>query len=196
MSASAVAAYGDAVARLHWLVRHRDALRSGFERAWRRLPKHDAAALEDWASAAVELIEVNAGPACQLAFWSASAGGMASLRLQAASGRGAAAVCRHAGARAALACLEALPGAMGAAGQEEALRRWWQGMERLAREAADCVAPAARHTERLLADRSGRAFADFVAAGLKAYAIALVALIEDARIGALAMRRFPGLRRL
>jgi len=169
MSASAVAAYGDAAARLHRLVRHRDALRSGFERAWRRLPKHDAAALEDWASAAVELIEVNAGPACQLAFWSAAAGG-ASLRLQAANGRGAAAVCRHAGARAALACLEALPSAVGAVGQDEALRRWWQGLERLAREAADCVAPAARHAEKLLADRSGRVFADFVAAGLKAYA--------------------------
>jgi nitric oxide reductase NorD protein len=169
MSASAVAAYGGAAARLHRLIRHRDALRSGFERAWRRLPKHDAAALEDWAAAALELIEVNAGPACQLAFWNAAAGG-ASLRLQAASGRGAAAVCRHAGARAALACLEALPSVMGAAGQDEALRRWWQGLERLAREAADCVAPAVRHAEKLLADRSGRVFADFVAAGLKAYA--------------------------
>ena len=169
MSASAVAAYGDAAARLHRLVRHRDALRSGFERAWRRLPKHDAAALEDWAAAALELIEVNAGPACQLAFWNAAAGGL-SLRLQAASGRAAAAVCRHAGARAALACLEALPSAMGAAGQDEALRRWWQGLERLAREAADCVAPTARHAERLLADRRGRVFADFVAVGLKAYA--------------------------
>ncbi len=169
MSASAVAP-DDMAARLHRLLRHRDALRPGFEHAWRRLPKHDAAALEDWAAAAVELIEVNAGPACQLAFWSATAGGTASLRVQAASGRAAATVCRHAGARAALACLEALPGAMAAAGQDEALRRWWQGLERLARETADCVAPAARHAQRLLADRRGRVFADFVAAGLKAYA--------------------------
>ncbi len=165
-----ITAHGDAAARLHRLVRHRDALRSGFERAWRRLPKHDAAALEDWAAAALELIEVNAGPACQLAFWSAAAGGTASLRMQAASGRAAAAVCRDAGARAALACLEALPSAMGTADGDEALRRWWQGLERLAREAADCVAPAARHAQRLLADRRGRVFADFVAAGLKAYA--------------------------
>jgi len=170
MSASASIAPGDAASRLHRLVRYRDALRPGFERAWRHLPKHDAAALEDWAAAAVELIEVNAGPACQLAFWSAAAGGSAPLRLQAASGRGAAAVCRHAGARAALACLEALPSAVGAAGQDEALRRWWQGLERLAREAADCVAPVARHAERLLADRRGQMFADFVATGLKAYA--------------------------
>lgn len=174
MSASAHApaatAHGNAAARLHQLVRHRDALRSGFERAWRRLPKDDAAALEDWAAAALELAEVNAGPACQLAFWSVAAGGMVSLRMQAVSGRGAAAVCRHAGARAALACLEALPSAMGASGGDEASRRWWQGLERLAREAADCVAPAARHAQRLLADRSGRVFADFVASGLKAYA--------------------------
>ena len=174
MSASAhalpAAAHGDAAARLHRLVRHRDALRSGFERAWRRLPKHDAAALEDWAAAALELIEVNAGPACQLAFWSAASGGTASLAMQAVSGRGAAAVCRHAGARAALACLEALPNAVGTVGGDEALRRWWQGLEWLAREAADCVAPATRHTQRLLADRHGRVFADFVAAGLKAYA--------------------------
>ena len=170
MSASAAVLPGDAASRLHRLVRHRDALRSSFERAWRRLPKHDAAALEDWASAALELIEVNAGPACQLAFWSATAGGTASLRMQAVSGRAAAAVCRHAGARAALACLEALPAAVGEGCEDEALRRWWQGLDRLAQEAADCVAPAARHSERLLADRSARVFADFVAAGLKAYA--------------------------
>ncbi len=170
MSASAAVAPGDAASRLHRLVRYRDVLRPGFERAWRRLPKHDAAALEDWAAAALELIEVNAGPACQLAFWSATAGGMAPLRMQAASGRAAAAVCRHAGARAALACLDALPGAIGAADGDEALRRWWQGLERLAREDADCVAPAARHAQRLLADRRGQVFADFVAAGLKAYA--------------------------
>ena len=159
----------DATTRLHRLVRHRDLLRASFQRTWQLLPKGDPPALDEWASAAIELIEVNAGPACQLAFWSASGAGQASLPLLALSGRAAAEICRHAGARAALACLQALPGATGAAGGAEALRAWWRGLERLAREAAECVPLVAAHAETLLADRRGVAFAHFVAAGLKAH---------------------------
>ena len=164
----------DNAARLHRLVAHRELLRARFHSAWRSLPQSDPDALEDWASAAVELIEVNAGPACQLAFWKASASLQAPLHVSAFNGRAAAAICRSAGARAALACLEALPRVRpatraGSSGIPDGLAAWWRGLQRLAAEAADCVAPVAARAETLLTDQTGAVFADFVAAGLKAY---------------------------
>ena len=161
----------DAATRLHRLVGQREALRAGFQNAWRRLPKADPDAVQDWASAAIELIEVNAGPACQIAFWNASASLPVPLRQSAFNGRAAAAVCRSAGARAALACLEALPRIQGTGpgGSPAGLAAWWRGLQRLAAEAPDCVAPVAARAEILLTDRTGAVFADFVAAGLKAY---------------------------
>ena len=157
-------------ARLHALVAQRERLRASFDHAWRQLPKTDQPALDAWAASAIELIEVNAGAACQVAFWSASAGGRGSLPLLASSGRAAAEICRHAGARATLACLESLSAALMMVGNGGGLRAWWQGLERLAREAPDCLPVIAPHASTLLADRSGQVCTDFVSAGLKAYA--------------------------
>ena len=156
-------------ATLLGLVAPRDRLRASFEHAWRHLPKSDPAALDDWADAAAELLEVNAGAACQLAFWSASAGAGGCLPALAMSGRAAAEICRHAGARAALSCLQALPGALTVT-RGAGLQHWWSGLQRLAHEAAECVVLVAPHAQALLADQTGTVFSDFVATGLKAHA--------------------------
>ena len=162
-------------ATLFGLVAPRDHLRASFQHAWQHLPMSDPAALDDWADAAVELLETNAGAACQLAFWSASASASAgagaggSLRALAVSGRAAAEICRHAGARAALSCLQALPVAL-IVTQGGGIQRWWSGLQRLAREAAECVSLVAPHTQTLLADSTGAVFSEFVAVGLKAHA--------------------------
>lgn len=155
---------------VHRLVRDREALRPGFARAWPALARGDAALIDEWAGATLELSGVNAGPACVAAFWQAgAAAGPERLRLVLAGGRAAANVCRFAGARAALACLEALPTAIRlAAGDAAALSAWWRGLNRLAREAPALVQGTARRTDTLLAEGDGMAFADFVAAGLKA----------------------------
>lgn len=157
-------------ARLHHLVRHRDTLSALLHQTWQRLPQSDAAALEDWAVAATGLIEANAGPACHAAFWTASVAGRGRLDLLAMGGRAAAAVCRMAGARAALAVLNALPRVLDLAGDADAFGRWLAGMGRLAQAAPECVPLVAARTGALLQDRSGQAFTDFVAAGLKACA--------------------------
>lgn len=157
------------IARLHQLVRHRDTLRASFQHAWERLPKGDPDALEAWAAAAVALIEVNAGAACQLAFWSVSADRQGLLPLLTASGHAAAGICRRAGARTALATLQSLPAVLIAVADAETLALWWQGLDRLAREAPDCVADVSAQAPRLLGDQSGAVFTQFVAIGLKAY---------------------------
>jgi hypothetical protein len=159
----------NASAELRRLASQRDVLRAAFDSAWGRLPKRNDAALEDWAGAALELMRVNAGPACQIAFWSASASGLASLPELAASGRSAAQICRDAGARAALQCLEALPAALSATRDGPGIEAWRRGLERLAREAPESVGPAADRAQTLLADAAGTVFSDFVAAGLKAH---------------------------
>ncbi len=154
---------------VHRLVRDREALRPGFARAWPALARADAALVDEWAGATLELSGVNAGPACIAAFWQAGVvAGPERLQSVVAGGRAAADVCRFAGARATLACLEALPTAIRLTAADPAgLSGWWRGLDRLAREAPTLVQGAARRIDALLAG-GGMAFADFVAAGLKA----------------------------
>jgi hypothetical protein len=159
----------DAVAMLHGAVRQRDLLRAAFDLAWAQLPKADEAALADWADACLHLIRVNAGASCHLAFWNVSAGGEALLGRLAVGGRAAAEICRHAGAGAALACVRSMPETLALLKDDQALLRWWQGLELLSREAADCVVLAASRARPLLADRSGETFSQFVAIGLGAH---------------------------
>ncbi len=156
-------------ARLFRLVASRDVLRAQLDRVWARLPKAQPAPLDDWSRAAIALIEVNAGPACHLAFWSATVGASDRIGLLAVCGHAAAEICRHAGSQAALACLDALPGVLVQA-DADGVQLWWRCLERMAREAPDCLQPFGRHAQALLADRSGGTAANFIAAGLKAYA--------------------------
>ncbi len=159
-----------AIDLVHRLVRDREVLRPGFVRAWPPVSRAGAASIDEWAGATLELSGVNAGPYCIAAFWQAGvAAGPERLRPVAAGGRAAAEVCRFAGARAALACLETLPAAIRlTAGDASGLSAWWRGLSRLAREAPTLVQGTARRVETLLAGGDGMAFADFVAAGLKA----------------------------
>ena len=154
----------ETIARLHRIMAQRESLRASFEQSWSALPDADEAVLEAWAGAVLALVDVNAGPACLIAFWSASTGAERDLAACTASGLAAASVCRAAGARATLACLQILPTVMRIT-TGSGLHAWWHGMQRLSREAADCILPAAASTERLLV--AGH-FDDFIATGLKA----------------------------
>ncbi len=159
----------DNVARLHELARQREELRGPLSEALRRLADCDEPLLQAWEAATLELVDVNAGPACIVAFWRAT--DPAFLHSAAAGGRAAASICRHAGARAALAFLETLPIALQLTNTDSAaLAAWWQGVDRLAREAPSVVAGTVRRIETVLAGGDGLGFVDFVAAGLKATA--------------------------
>src|ERR1700721_3336594 len=101
-----------AVARLHHLIRHREALRGPFQDFWAVVSAGaEDAALERWSEAALELAFVNAGPDCHLAFWRISSELKSALSLNelADCAHAAADICRGAGAQAALASLQALP---------------------------------------------------------------------------------------
>ena len=117
-----------------------------------------------------QLANVNAGPACLIAYWDASKDGAAREEIAPllAAAQMAADICRHAGARAATAALQALPVAARAFGSGPALARWWRVMELLARQAAESVEPVAARMNEILAPGTIDAFENFVAAGLRA----------------------------
>ena len=81
-----------------------------YRETWARLSRtEDAGALEDWAGACLALLDVNAGPACLLAFMQESVRRPGGTPLELASEMGflAAEICRHAGSRAATSSLQA-----------------------------------------------------------------------------------------
>jgi nitric oxide reductase NorD protein len=160
-----------ALASVRRLVRDRAVLRPGYDQVTPRIARLDEALAGEWARATMELSLVNAGPACIAAFWRAAMNVDATgSHLVVTSGFAAAEICRAAGAKAALACLEQLPTALRLTKSDPAsLTAWWQGLGRLAREAPVLVAGTMRHIDRLLGN-GGATFADFVAVGLKATA--------------------------
>jgi len=99
----------DAAARLHRLISARPALHAGFLSAWRQIDAaaDSPAALDDWCRAVLALLDVNAGAASLIAFWSLRPVAGADLSALAGVGRAAASICRQAGAAATRACLEA-----------------------------------------------------------------------------------------
>jgi Mg-chelatase subunit ChlD len=151
-------------------MKQREALRLLFRAVWNDLAsRFTAAELESWAEGMLKLADVNAGPSCFLAFWTISRAqppteDIASL-CQAAYA--AADICRHAGAPAATASMTALPIARRLLGAE-GIERWWRIMNDLARQAPESVEAAASRIGQILAPSGVEAFADFVAAGLKA----------------------------
>jgi nitric oxide reductase NorD protein len=161
-----------AVSRLHHLVRQREALRATFRDAWERvttgMPERD---VEAWAEGALTLAYVNAGPGCLLAFWRASAEAKSRIGLDtlAMLADSFADVCRHAGAKAALHGLQAIPPAVRAFnGNPNELALWARALRHLAREAPESVIPLADRSETVLACLDGPGFESFVVAGLKA----------------------------
>src|ERR1700744_3080803 len=148
----------------------RDTLRPMFRAAWDALSHHfDATELEAWAGAVLTLAHVNAGPACLIAYWDASKTGAERNEIAPllAAGQAAADVCRHAGAPAPTASLQALPVATKVLGHGPALSRWWRMMDTLARQAPESVASAAGNMAEILAPGTIDAFENFVGAGLK-----------------------------
>jgi nitric oxide reductase NorD protein len=159
-----------AVARLHHLIRHRDALRPAFRDAWAAISTGAVdAELERWAEGSLELAFVNAGPECQLAFWRISADLKSALALNelADFARAAADICRRAGSQAALACLQALPVAQRRLTTPSDIALWSRGLARLAREAPESVVAVASRTDMILQACDSSGFESFIATGLK-----------------------------
>ncbi|WP_029355987.1 VWA domain-containing protein [Bosea sp. 117] len=157
-------------AELGRLMRGREALRASFVQTWQVLSRrHDPAALEPWAAGTLELVNVNAGASCLLAFWRASIElstrhSPASLGMAA---RAAADICRHAGARAATEMLDIYPRLDGRLATPDERSAWWRILVGLARAAPECVSLAAASAERLLAAGGPDSFETFVMTGLK-----------------------------
>jgi nitric oxide reductase NorD protein len=158
--------------RLHAMMRQREALRPLFLTTWDALSKQfDAAELEAWAGTVLELINVNAGPACLIAYWEVSrtAAPTREVAPLLVAAQISAEICRHAGAPAATASLKALAAARRSFGGA-ALSRWWRAMEALARQAPESVVPAAGRMGQILRPGTIETFEDFIAAGLRSAA--------------------------
>jgi nitric oxide reductase NorD protein len=161
----------NATRRLHSLMRQRETLRPVFRATWDALSHHfDPVELEGWAAAVLLLANVNAGPACLIAYWDASkaAAPREEIAPLLATAQSATDICRHAGARAATMALRALPVAIRAFGTRPSLARWWRAMELMSRQAAESVEPAAVRMAEILAPGTIDAFENFIAVGLRA----------------------------
>jgi nitric oxide reductase NorD protein len=159
--------------RLHLLMRQRDNLRPLFLDTWDTLSSHfDTAECEAWAGAVLALANVNAGPSCLIAYWEACSSIASAREIAPLLGAAqiAAEICRHAGAQAATASLNALGWARRILGNGAALSRWWRAMETLAWQAPESVAPAASRMGYILAPGTIEAFENFIATGLRAAA--------------------------
>lgn len=162
----------DAARRLHALMRPREGLWPLFRSTWGDLiARFGDEAAEAWAAAMLDLVDVNAGPSCFVAYWSLSrthlpTEGIAPL---VATARGGAVICRHAGAPAATSSIAASSIASRKLGPA-AMPRWWKIMDDLARQAPESVQDVASRMSAILASHDVEAFASFVAAGMKAAA--------------------------
>jgi uncharacterized protein YegL len=159
-----------AVRRVHGLMRQREALRPLFRTAWDNLEgRFDDNELEAWAAGVLALADVNAGPSCLVAFWEVSRNqpteqGIAPLIVAAQT---TANICRHAGAQAATAAINAVTVARRLLGAGPALPRWWRTMDDLAQHAPESIAAAAARMADILGAGDIYSFESFVAAGLK-----------------------------
>ena len=161
-----------ATRRLHLLMRQRETLRPIFRATWDDLCHHfDPTELEAWASARCsQLANVNAGPACLIAYWDASKGDAAREEiapLLAAAQMARISAVTPARARRPRRCRHC-PSLRAPLGSGPSLARWWRVMELLARQAAESVEPIASRMNEILAPGTIDAFENFVAAGLRA----------------------------
>ncbi len=171
MSSTLVAApSADGTPRLHALIQSRDALRPMFLATWDALAdRFDHDAMGSWATATLQLLDVNAGASCLIAFWDISKrqaprDGPAPLI---ACAQSAAHICRRAGAKAATSTIVASTTAQRLLQTPHAMARWWRIMEMLSEQAPESVEAVASRTATILPAGDLDAFADFIAAGLK-----------------------------
>jgi Mg-chelatase subunit ChlD len=161
----------NATRRLHHLMRQREALRPVFRATWDALSHHfDPAELEAWAAAVLMLANINAGPACLIAYWDTSkdAAPYEEIAPLLAAAQAAADICRNAGARAATTVLHSFPAASRAFGNAPSLARWWRAMELMSRQAPESVELTAVRMGEILTPGMIDAFENFVTAGLRA----------------------------
>ncbi len=145
-----------ASSQLLHLLGQRPALAAPSRQAWDALIKQgDAAGAERWAANVLALLHANAGTACIAALLRLRGSPIA---LAEVAGK-VTDICRHAGATAAIACI--------AAWDRQRVPGLWPGLSRLAREAPDCVAPAAANAPAILQALGPDGLADFVSVGLK-----------------------------
>lgn len=165
MSVARVAA-GD---RLTASMRGYEALAEMYRHAWQRVAdRGDTLALEAWAEGALALLHVNAGGSCLATFFGLSTGALAAEpALLGRIAQAAAETCRYAGAAAARSGLAA-SGRLAERGPIQNAELWWPALQRLAREAPECVTPLATHSDAVVGALGVEGFADFVALGLKA----------------------------
>ncbi|MDU1666858.1 MAG: hypothetical protein E6833_11635, partial [Bradyrhizobium sp.] len=154
---------------LHLWMRQRDRLRPLFTATWEILSQRfDAAEMDAWAGAVLDLANVNAGPSCLIAYWDASTSdGATEIAPLLGAARSGAEICRHAGAQAATDAFKALSAARRMLGSGAALSRWWRTMEKLATQAPESLAATAHHMAEILRPGTIAAFESFVAAGLR-----------------------------
>lgn len=158
---------------LHRAMNQRDALRPLFHAVWNELAQHfPPADLEAWSASALQLVHVNAGAACLIAFWDLSRTEcnrkkIASLVMTA---EGAADICRRAGAEAAIAALKIFPDARQLLANDLSSARWWGAMRILANKEPDAAFLITQHMKEILSSGSIEAFENFIAAGLRASA--------------------------
>jgi nitric oxide reductase NorD protein len=142
--------------RLLNLLGQRPALEKLSRQAWDALTTQgDTAGAERWAENVLALLHANAGVGCIAALLRLRDSPVA---LAEVAGH-VTDICRNAGATAAIACIETW----------DRLRApgLWPGLSRLAREAPDCVAPAATNAPAILQALGSDGLADFVSIGLK-----------------------------
>lgn len=159
----------NATRALHAMMRHREALQPLFNSSWAPLAlRLNPSQLEQWSACVLRLINVNAGPACLIAFWNEGRHVRSGEDLSAllTSGHAAVDVCRHAGARAASSALQVLPSWKRGADISE-LRQWWHVICDLAHKAPLCVEAAVARIGTIAPSGDARILADFIAVGLK-----------------------------
>ena len=154
----------DSTRRLHHLIQGRDALRPMFDAARDNVAdRFGDDAIDAWSAAVLQLIDVNAGPSCLLAFWDISKtpitrDGVAPLI---ACAQAAAQICRHAGAKAATSAITASATAQRLLRTPDAMARWWRIMAMLAEQAPESVEAVASRIVVMLPADGVDAFGDF-----------------------------------
>ena len=171
-AALAPARTATALERLRTMARQRPILAGGVRAVLARHEPH--AELEGWGAAVIALANVNAGPGALLSALRIAAtlprvGAPDALARATAGLVVAADICRHGGASASRAALEARydlgPRLAGRAAEDEAT--WWRTLAALAREEPEAVAIAARTSGRVVAAAGAGGFEAFVGAGLR-----------------------------
>lgn len=156
--------------QLRDMMRQRDALRPAFDATWAHLAaSRDPDEMEAWSDGVLALVNVNAGSACLTSYWviSRSAPRDRSVVPLIEAAVAATGICRHAGARAATACLVGSTTAQRLLRAPEFVSRWWRAMEALAIKAPESVEPVAAQLGLILEAGDIVAFENFLAAGLK-----------------------------